>query len=503
MRSLMLVLTLVLIPQMVVQAEDHAEVAVTVAVAERHLVNGRGEPLDLRTLAEADGRLLWKFLDDRQASWQGVIVGRLSDRLLAVGKSTGQVSVVASGPFGRRRIPVFVDETGGFQIVWPGNPRPFRLDFTLPGTVGASAVIPYQRNLPNWAVWLGTIPLVAVDAEAKRSLQIHPVPAQDEVEVFQGAVLVERSDGPLSSPLRIAIKNGMAEPLDLAPGSYRIYSEVPGWSLTASTLLVMPGVSRQHQPLVLIRTSTVILRQDDGQVVPCELTERPKAISLGAGYELSLAARDDGELWEAAGIPVEFSRAGAESIIGLRLQTEVVAGDRLHVLSPTRRTLEVLEIRRPVAAPVTMRAATAEEKSTAATEDAIADGSPNLQHGGGDYEGMLWVDGLNGRFTVPTTGLPPGIWYLHALYASGESRPCQVEVDGVPQAQGFAAVTSGFTMADARPDVSGPLWLEPGARVQVVARGYAPHFQGFLWSRVAHLNFTPGDLNKGSPRSDF
>jgi hypothetical protein len=499
MHSLMLVLTLVLIPQMVVRAEDRAEVA----VAERHLVNARGEPLDLRTLAEADSRLLWTFLDDRQASWTGVIVGRLSDRLLVVGKSAGQVRVIASGPFGRQRIPIFVDETGGFQIVWPGNPRPFRLDFTLPGTVGTSAMIPYQGNLPNWAVWLGTVPLVTVDAEAKRSLQIHLVPAQDEVEVIQGAVLVERSDDPVSSPSRIAINNGMAEPLDLAPGSYRIHSDVPGWSLTASTLLVMPGVSRQHQPLVLIRTSTVILRQDDGQVVACELSERPKAISLGAGYELSLVAREGGELWEAAGIPVEFYRAGAKPISGLRLQTAVVAGDRLHVLSPTRRTLEVLEIRRPVAAPVTMRAATAEEKNTAATEDAIVDGSPNLRHGGGDFEGMLWVDGLNGRFTVPTTGLPPGIWYLHALYASGESRLCQVEVDGVPQAQGFAAVTSGFTMADTRADVVGPLWLEPGACVQVAARGYMPHFHGFLWSRVAHLKLPFRDFTEGPPRSNF
>ncbi len=454
----------------------------------RRLVDAQGELLDLGGLSSDDSRRVWWALGEDGQSKRGVLCGRI-----ITSAPMNSVKAVAFWPFSKGEIPLTLAADGGFQIWWTGASRPYRLELSAPGAVAASLVIPFQsEHDANWGVWLGAISLPLVAKNTLYTVRIHPILDGDASRPIAGRICLERIDEESAPRLFFPVAAGVIPPFTLTHGKYRINSAIPGWYSSTQILSLSPKNPEVHIPLVLNPSRTLEVRLEDGRQMRHELQGRPTTISWRDGTTIEVTAHPSGAEWQAHGLPLAINRGDRPNILGLRISSPVNVGDQLQIMT-TEHSLQVVDVLEPARLTSGERSPSPDEMKSIIPSESINEGSSNMRHGE-PYADMAWIDGPGGRFTVPSTAISEGVWYLHALYASGDSRPCQILIDGQVQADGFTAATTGFTKDDVRSDQVGPLWVGRQSKVEVVPIGYSPHFRGFLWSHDAHVKFVPQHL---------
>jgi hypothetical protein len=113
--------------------------------------------------------------------------------------------------------------------------------------------------------------------------------------------------------------------------------------------------------------------------------------------------------------------------------------------------------------------------------------SPNVMPVDPDYSDLVVCHGNNGMQQWVVELPAAGPYYLHAYYASGETRPLTLAINGVRQpGQCFAKNTGSFQKDGLAWESIGPLGLNAGKNtIEVTAAGYMPHLAGFVVSTDA------------------
>jgi len=98
---------------------------------------------------------------------------------------------------------------------------------------------------------------------------------------------------------------------------------------------------------------------------------------------------------------------------------------------------------------------------------------------GGLYPDLLYTNGGSGYYDLPTK-IGPGEWYICALYAAGESRPCDIVVEDKVFGPVFSKVSGSFTKESILSDICGPIVIARECTVRIRPIGLSPHFYGFI-----------------------
>ena len=112
---------------------------------------------------------------------------------------------------------------------------------------------------------------------------------------------------------------------------------------------------------------------------------------------------------------------------------------------------------------------------------------------GGNYPDLLWTSGPGGFYEL-SVQLPKGTYFLVALMASGEVRPCKVIVNKAELGNGFVAVTGGFTVASLKSERVGPFEADGQTLIRIEAVAASPHFFGFVVTDDPSAEVTAADF---------
>jgi hypothetical protein len=128
--------------------------------------------------------------------------------------------------------------------------------------------------------------------------------------------------------------------------------------------------------------------------------------------------------------------------------------------------------------------------------DKVTERNPNARFGEA-YPEMLWTSGPTNAYYEMSVRLSPGKYYIYALLASGDQRPCKVLVNKKEVGNGFGIVTGGFQLSNVQSDKIGPFNVDGPSVIRVEANANSPHFYGFAISDKKDLVLKVSDFAKG------